>query len=723
MNLKGHITAYWRTGLVGAALATVTGLLFLTVKFLGDGVIGLSYDWLFFFRGDIPVEGVTILFMDPDSEAALGQQSHATWDRSIHARLLERLREFEPRAVVFDVLFQTSPADTNADHLLAAAAKASGNVVVAAKSTPDVYGEGIVGWHQLTPPFPELRAAARWGVVEVAQERDKIFRSHYYLREQEMPSMAWRVAELTEAKPPEPYVRRWINYYGPPGTFPHFSYYKVFESGTNAILALELSKAISNKVVFVGGRYDIGPVGGKGSDDHPTPYTAWTGRSSTGVEISATAYLNLVRGDWLRRSSPWAEAAMILLCGIASGMGLAVLRPVPATLWSLAGFLFIGAIAVLLAWQCRVWVPWLVVGVVQIPCAFAVSVLEHTRRFQREKHALAQALAMASRGQGSPRMAAGSPTLALDEHRSPLASPSPLLAPDPGGGAVRSLARVAALPAVPDHELLRCIGKGAYGEVFLARDVLGSFHAVKIVHANSTHDPMAFEREFNGLKNFTPISRSHPGLVQILQVGRNDNAGYLYYVMEIGDDEQTGQKFDPDKYVARTLARDLKRQGLLPLPERLNVCILLAEALDFLHQQKLIHRDIKPSNIIFVDGKPKLADVGLVTEVVTGNRDNTIIGTPLRMAPEGPGRPTADIFGLGKLVYEAGFAMEVNRFPELPTEMLGGGGGSEWYELNRIVMRACHVEPQRRYQTAAELQADLMALRDRCPAQHARSHG
>ena len=175
--------------------------------------------------------------------------------------------------------------------------------------------------------------------------------------------------------------------------------------------------------------------------------------------------------------------------------------------------------------------------------------------------------------------------------------------------------------------------------------------------------------------------------------------------------------------MARTLARDLKRQGLLPLPERLNVCILLAEALDFLHRQKLVHRDIKPSNIIFVGGKPKLADVGLVTEVVTGNRDNTIIGTPLRMAPEGPGRPTADIFGLGKLVYEAGFAMEVNRFPELPTEMLGGGGGSEWYELNRIVMRACNVDPQRRYQTAAELQADLMALRDRCPAQHARSHG
>jgi hypothetical protein len=70
------------------------------------------------------------------------------------------------------------------------------------------------------------------------------------------------------------------------------------------------------------------------------------------------------------------------------------------------------------------------------------------------------------------------------------------------------------------------------------------------------------------------------------------------------------------------------------------------------------------------------------------------------------------------MVYETGFAMEVNRFPELPTEVLGqGADGGEWFELNRIVMRACDLNPHKRYQTAADLRTDLMALRDRCVAQ------
>jgi len=708
VNLKGHIIAYWRAGLVGAALATVAGFLFLTLPF-GAGVVGLSYDSLFLFRSNIPVEGVTILYMDPESDARLGQQRRGSYDRALHARLIERLGEFKPRAIVFDAIFEANQGDTNADVELARAAKAAGNVVVAAKEKPDVYEAEILG-HSMAAPFPALREVARWGVVEVSQDQEKIFRSHHHLKDQDVPSMAWRVAELTEANPPPQFVPRWINYYGPPGMLPHFSYHQVFE--TNTIPAA----ALSNKVIFVGGLYDIGYAGGKRSDDYPTPYTARTGRRSSGVEISATAYLNLVRGDWLRRLSPWMEAAIILLCGGVFGMALAILRPVSATVWSLIGFILVGTIAVLLAWQRLIWFPWLVVGAVQIPCALGWSVLAHTLRLQREKHALAQALAMASRGAYSPAMAAGSPSPTLDGILSPLGSPSPFFTPTPGAGVSPAVSGDGSRPAVQGHELLRCIGKGGFGEVFLARDILGNYHAVKVVYRASAHDPVAIDREFNGLKKFTPISRSHPGLVHVLQVGRNDTDGVLYYVMELGDDELTGQRIYPDKYSARTLARDLKRRGRLPLADCLRVCIPLAEALDYLHRKNLIHRDIKPSNIIFVGGHPKLADIGLVTEVVTGPRDATIIGTLYRMAPEGPGRPTADIYSLGKVIYEAGFGMEVNRFPELPTEIIQAGGESEWFELNRIVMRACDHDPQRRYQTAAELQADLIALRERCAA-------
>src|SRR5215475_9174435 len=99
-----------------------------------------------------------------------------------------------------------------------------------------------------------------------------------------------------------------------------------------------------------------------------------------------------------------------------------------------------------------------------------------------------------------------------------------------GGPAYDSV--VLAGTVIPEHELLRPIASGAYGQVWLARSSLGALRAVKIVHrANFDHD-RPFEREFAGIKAFEPISRSHDGLVDLLQVGRDDAAGYFYYVME-----------------------------------------------------------------------------------------------------------------------------------------------------------------------------------------------
>src|SRR5437016_2884796 len=91
-------------------------------------------------------------------------------------------------------------------------------------------------------------------------------------------------------------------------------------------------------------------------------------------------------------------------------------------------------------------------------------------------------------------------------------------------------------PQVPDHELLRAIGGGSYGEVWLARNVMGSFRAVKVVYRKTFESERPYERKFSGIEKFEPISRSHEGFVDILQVGRNDQAGYFYYVMELADD-------------------------------------------------------------------------------------------------------------------------------------------------------------------------------------------
>jgi len=90
-------------------------------------------------------------------------------------------------------------------------------------------------------------------------------------------------------------------------------------------------------------------------------------------------------------------------------------------------------------------------------------------------------------------------------------------------------------PPIPDHVLLRPIGAGAYGEVWLARNALGTLRAVKIVYRARFEEEHPFEREFRGILKYEPVSRTHEGLVQVLHVGRNDEAGYFYYVMELAD--------------------------------------------------------------------------------------------------------------------------------------------------------------------------------------------
>src|SRR2546425_1898413 len=147
---------------------------------------------------------------------------------------------------------------------------------------------------------------------------------------------------------------------------------------------------------------------------------------------------------------------------------------------------------------------------------------------------------------------------------------------DPSDSATPSLpysaAPVAAAPpAVPDHELLRPIGEGSYGEVWLAGNKLGTLRAVKIVYRRTFEDARPFEREFNGIQKFEPVSRSHEGLVDILQVGRNDQAGYFYYVMELADDENSVQQINPNHYVPKTIGSRITLRGRLSVDECLRL--------------------------------------------------------------------------------------------------------------------------------------------------------
>ncbi len=189
---------------------------------------------------------------------------------------------------------------------------------------------------------------------------------------------------------------------------------------------------------------------------------------------------------------------------------------------------------------------------------------------------------------------------------------------------------------IPDHELVRRIGRGSYGEVWLARTMMGTYRAVKIVHRKAFQHDRPFERELAGIQKFEPISRSHEGFIDVLQVGQNREAGYFYYVMEIGDDEQTRQTINPDNYSPKTLAKELTDRGMSPFEECLQIGLSLTNALAHLHRRGLIHRDVKPSNIILVNGIAKLADIGLVADI---SEARSYVGTEGFIPPEGPGTP------------------------------------------------------------------------------------
>jgi serine/threonine protein kinase len=265
-------------------------------------------------------------------------------------------------------------------------------------------------------------------------------------------------------------------------------------------------------------------------------------------------------------------------------------------------------------------------------------------------------------------------------------------------------------PVIPDHEILRKIGGGAYGEVWLGRGVTGALRAVKVVWREDFEDERGFEREFEGILKFEPISRDHPGLVNILHVGRSpDGVSFYYYVMELGDDVRTGRDINPIEYEPRTLRPDVKTAVAtrLDLPDCIDVGLRLAEALNHLHERGLAHRDVKPSNVIFVNGKAKLADIGLVAS--RGQR--TFVGTEGFVPPEGPGSTQADVYSLGKVLYEIATGKDRLDFPELPDELPLDPDRKRWLELNRIICDIC--EPRvskRRITSAAELAEALRLL-------------
>ena len=687
MNQQSQSTSYWKNGIVGAALAVLLGLL-VAMTPLGQGWTDLSFDMPFRFRDSfrdpLPARDVKIIYLDEASAISRNQPfDYAAWDRKEHALLLDRLRECGAKAVVFDILFdRPSTSDDIFLNAIRRAEKAGTKVIIGGKANRVVTGH-IEMTNVIAPePFEKV---VQWGLAELGVNTEPL-RQHFPGVDG-IPSLAWRAAQLTSTNPPPPpNVERWINYYGRPG----------YLDNGNFADALDVSVTSTNtfvrQVCFVGAHPGgtttfAGPMQ---ADQWPTPYPH---AKAPGVEITATVYLNLVKGDWLRRLSQLNEALLLIATGILFGFGLALCRPITAVGLGMLAAVAVSVAAWEWAWHSRIWFSWMAIAGLQIPMAVAWSALAYTKRVIREKTILEEKLATHVT---EPLGVQVSPALQEAE-----------TVRQPG---LPSVALADLIPAIPDHTMLRRVGKGAYGEVWLARNAIGTFHAVKIIRREDFEGAEPFEREFRGLQKFMPVSHAHPGLILVLHVGRHDSQGFVYYIMEAADDEKTGSKINPDSYSPKNLAGEIRRRGHLPAAECRQLGLDLSAALDFLHQQHLIHRDIKPANIIFVRGQPKLADIGLVTEIASTGQQVTYLGTKGYIAPEGPGTPAADVYSLGKVLYEAAMGLGCEEFPEIPSTLVQRPDHAELLQLNHVLLKACRQNASQRYQTAAQMREDLLGL-------------
>jgi len=284
---------------------------------------------------------------------------------------------------------------------------------------------------------------------------------------------------------------------------------------------------------------------------------------------------------------------------------------------------------------------------------------------------------------------------------------SPTTNQPPSSEGFIALAATDGTDVTSDYKIIRLIGHGAYGEVYLARDAGGSHCAVKVIFRESFDHERPFEREYEGICKFERVSRAYGNQVQVFHVGRREDPPQFYYIMELADDQTAGRAIDPATYHPKTLKSELAQCGRLPVKDCLRLGMALTRALENLHENGLIHRDIKPANIIFVNGVPKLADIGLVTD-----RDMSVsyVGTEGYIPPEGPGSAQSDIYSLGKVLYQMSTGRDRLDYPELPTDLHEFADREAILELNAIIAKACDRDPQKRYQTAQKMLNDLGRL-------------
>ena len=258
-------------------------------------------------------------------------------------------------------------------------------------------------------------------------------------------------------------------------------------------------------------------------------------------------------------------------------------------------------------------------------------------------------------------------------------------------------------PTVPDFDLIRLIGRGGFGQVWLARNhATGHLRAVKVIpfHAPGTSDPAG--REIMSLTRLEAnVGRHHPNLLTIHHVGKT--ADHLFYVMDLAEDASLSVPRAESSYRPATLESRLA-EGPLPAEQCDRCARQLLNGLAFLHEAGVVHRDVKPSNCLFVDGELKLADFGLLTEA---GPQISRIGTQKYMPPDGYMDARADVYAAGLVIYEMVTGLPADSFPRLGDRATEVVRSPDLCALTRLALAACQPERANRFSDARGMLAEL----------------
>jgi len=260
---------------------------------------------------------------------------------------------------------------------------------------------------------------------------------------------------------------------------------------------------------------------------------------------------------------------------------------------------------------------------------------------------------------------------------------------------------------VGKYQIIRSLGSGGFGAVFLAKDTwLNILVAIKVPHKQTVE-------LFKLLKEpRLQAALNHPNIVRMISAEKADKIFFM--VME---------------YIkGRSLEKVLDEQKVLPWPLATEYILQIASAMSHAHANKIVHRDLRPSNIMIADkdGKIKITDFGTSVWLNNVPYASTRIGSPPYMAPEqflGKATFRSDIYSIGCVYYELLIGRPPIFDPD-PFKILEKAKQGKITpprlrntaipkELDRIIMQCLASQVDDRYQTPDEMIKDVAQFKGR----------